>query len=101
MRKRLAGATLILASSTPGLLGCAHTHIGADGSRHVIGLVWLTLPPPSFDAAADGLRVRTVGLSGLSTQEGSALVLGYSDTNIFTVNDDRVVNASRLLGRPH
>lgn len=90
---------LILASAT--LSGCAHTYIDADGSRHVVGLVWLTLSPPAFGAAADGRRVRAAGLSGVSTPAGTAIVLGYSDTNIVTVGDDRIVDAAPLLGRPH
>ena len=51
-----------------GLAGCAHTYVAADGSRHVVGLVWLTLPPTASDGEA--LRVRALGLSAVSTPAG-------------------------------
>jgi hypothetical protein len=97
MARGSARTALIVAAAALALPGCAHTYVDEDGSRHVIGLVWLDLPPPAVAAGADGLRVRTIGISTLRSPAGSSLVLGYADSDIVVVPDDRVVNATPLL----
>lgn len=61
---------------------CANVWIDAEGNRHVFGLMHLTLSPPHFPAAAETLRVRTLGLSWTHAEAGSALLLGYGDTTL-------------------
>lgn len=82
------------------LAGCAHTYVDEQGSRHVVGLVWAKLPPPAFAAAADSLRVRAIGISTTKTPAGSAIVFGYSDSNIVVVRDNQLVDAAPLLANP-
>jgi len=70
-----------LASLT--LLGaCANVWVDADGNRHVSGLMHLTLSPTHPPAAAETLRVRTIGFSWTRADAGSALLLGYGDTTL-------------------
>jgi hypothetical protein len=72
--------------------GCAHVWIDADGNRHVVGLMHLTLSPNQSQAAAETLRVRTLGLAVTRAEAGSAIVFGYSDTTLgFLRNDVCVV----------
>ena len=89
-----------IAAIVVSMAGCAHTYVDEQGSRHVIGLVWAKLPSPAFDIAADSLRVRAIGISTTKTLAGSAIVLGYSDSNIVVVRDNQLVDAAPLLGKP-
>ena len=71
----------VLASLT--FLGaCANVWVDAEGNRHVSGLMHLTLSPTYPPAAAETLRVRTIGFSWTSADAGSALLLGYGDTTL-------------------
>ena len=72
--------------------GCAHIWIDVEGTRHVVGMMHMTLPPIQRQAAAETLRVRTLGLTWTQADVGSALVLGYGDTTLgFLRNDVCVV----------
>lgn len=75
--------------------GCAHVWIDAEGNRHVIGLVHLTLPPTQPQAAAETLRVNTLGLTWTRAEAGSALVLGYGDTTLGFLRNDVCVAPDR------
>lgn len=79
-----------------GLLpACAHVHVDADGQRHIVGFLMLTLPPVVAEPAADSIRARTLGLSITQSPLGGGLVLGYSDTTLATVrNHSRVPKAA-------
>jgi len=80
------------------LAGCAHVFVGADGSRNVIGLVWLTLPPASAaPTAGEAIRTRSLGLTLTLSEVGSAVTLGYSDATLAFVRNDSVVTAAALL----
>lgn len=80
------------------LTGCAHVFVGADGSRNVIGLVWLTLPAASTTpAAAESIRTRSLGLTLTLSEAGNALTLGYSDATLAFVRDNAQVSALALL----
>lgn len=80
------------------LTGCAHVFVGADGSRNVIGLVWLTLPTASASpAAAEAIRTRSLGLTLTLSEAGNALTLGYSDATLAFVRDNAEVSAVALL----
>ena len=62
--------------------GCAHVWVDGGGNRHVVGWMHLTLPPTQPPAAAETLRLRTLGLTWTQADVGSALVLGYGDTTL-------------------
>lgn len=100
MRDRSSKAAAIVAVVASSLAGCAHTYVDAEGSRHLIGLVWAKLPPPAGATAADGLRVRAIGISAARTPVGTAIVLGYSDSNIVVVRDNQLVDLAPLLAQP-
>ena len=99
MRAESPRTAAVLAAMAWSLAGCAHTYVDTDGSRHVIGLVWAKLPPVGA-SAADSLRVRAIGISRTSTPTGSAIVLGYSDSNIVVIRDNQWVDAAPLLANP-
>ncbi|HSI59054.1 MAG TPA: hypothetical protein VLA16_15950 [Ideonella sp.] len=78
--------------------GCAHVYVDGQGVRHVIGLVWLSLPPASPERnAAESLRTRSLGLTLTLSEAGSALTLGYSDATMAFLKNDSLVSASALL----
>lgn len=78
--------------------GCASVTVDADGTRHITGLMRLTLPSVS-DAGADALRLQAVGLSFVSSPVvGTSLVIGYSDTSLAVVRDHSLVPGNTLLG---
>lgn len=69
---------LILATCV--LSGCAHSYADADGNRHIIGLVNLTISPATSEpAAADWVRMRNVGIAISRSEFASSLDIGYSD----------------------
>lgn len=100
MRIGALRAVAIAAIVTFSLAGCAYTYVDEQGSRHMMGFVWAKLPPPAFANAADSLRVRAIGISTTKTPAGSAIVLGYSDSNIVVVRDNQLVDAAPLLAKP-
>ena len=67
--------------------GCAHVWVDAEGQRHFLGLMHLTLPPAQRPVAAETLRVQTLGLGWTHAEAGSALVLGYADTTLGFLRD--------------
>lgn len=71
--------------------GCAHVHVDAEGRRHVIGFVALTLPAPDGRTGAETLRTRSVGITLTRTPVGDALVIGYGDTSLTAVRDHSLV----------
>jgi hypothetical protein len=86
----LAGAALLLP-------GCAHVHVDADGQRHIVGFLVLTLPPVVADPAADSIRARTLGLSITQSPLGGGVVLGYSDTTLAVVRNHSLVPKAALV----
>lgn len=83
--------------------GCAHVHVDAQGQTQVLGLVWLTLPPPAAEGhgatAGQGLRMRALGLSWLRTEVGASLVLGWQDSSLAYLLDHKLVDARAALQR--
>jgi len=61
--------------------------VDAEGQRHFLGLMHLTLPPAQRPVAAETLRVQTLGLGWTHAEAGSALVLGYADTTLGFLRD--------------
>lgn len=81
-----------------GLLpGCAHVHVGADGQRHIVGFLMLSLPPVVAVPAADSIRARTLGLAITQSPLGGGLVLGYSDTTLAVVRNHSLVPKAALV----
>lgn len=73
------------------LSGCAHVFVDADGRRHVIGFVALTLPAPEGRTGAETLRTRSLGVTLMRSPVGDALTVGWSDTSLTAVRDDSFV----------
>lgn len=74
------------------LSGCAYSYVAPDGSRHVLGLLHVVVPPDAeASAPAASLRTRALGLSLTSGGVGSALALGYSDVTLAYVRGDTCV----------
>jgi hypothetical protein len=112
VQRRLAGLGFVMkcraANASPAIVlrwlisascfllpGCAHVHVDADGQRHIVGFLMLTLPPAVAEPAADSIRARTLGLSITQSPLGGGLVLGYSDTTLAVVrNHSRVPKAA-------
>jgi hypothetical protein len=75
------------------LAGCAHVSELPDGSRRVIGLVSMTIPPsiPQEKRGADSLHVTTVGLLVLSGRAASSVQIGYASDRIIAVRNNALV----------
>jgi hypothetical protein len=72
--------------------GCSHLHVDGQGRRHVVGFVWLTLPPANVEpVGAESLRARTIGLALTRSPAGDAAVLGYSDATVTVIRNDAQV----------
>jgi hypothetical protein len=79
--------------------GCAHVSVDEDGTRHVVGLVSLTLPPVDAEGrAAEAFRTRSIGITITKSEIETGIVVGYSDLTLAFIRDNRVVvgNALRL-----
>jgi len=88
-RRTLLGGAMLAAGLCS---GCSALYVDAEGRRHVIGFVALTLPPAdAASAAADTLRMRTLGLALTSSPVGSSITLGYSDDTLTAIHRDVVV----------
>jgi hypothetical protein len=91
-------ATSVMPLALAGLSGCSHLSVDADGTRHIVGLVVLTLPPAKADVAADSLRMRSLGLTiTQGTRLGGSLVLGYSDATLAALRQDALVPRELLF----
>ena len=67
--------------------GCSFTYLDDDGSRHVVGLVNLTIEPPQDRTAGEIVRVQTLGISALSIQDTVGFTLGYQDLQLASLKD--------------
>lgn len=86
--------TLVLILMGAMLGGCSHLHVDEQGRRHVVGLVWLTLPPEraAQPTGADAVRVRGLGLVVTRSPAGSGIVLGYGDSTVTVIRNDALVH---------
>lgn len=79
------------------LCGCAHSYTDANGNRHVIGLVNLSMPPASKEpASADWLRLRAFGIAFSHNEFSSSLNIGYSDNLVAAIRN----NSCAYFGAP-
>ncbi|MYM66347.1 hypothetical protein GTP45_05790 [Pseudoduganella sp. FT55W] len=88
------------------LSGCALTWVSPDGTRNVLGLAHVSVPPAIAPAAtgADWIRVRSVGLAFSRTPLGSALDIGYSDNTLAGIHQHSCVRIEppfTLSGEEH
>jgi hypothetical protein len=79
--------------------GCAHVYVDAEGSSHVVGLVWLTVPRANSTSAGEAIRVRSAGVSLMRSDIGVEFVAGYSDSTLLFLRDNVAVLAN-ALARP-
>jgi len=86
-------AALLLWPALAGLAGgCAAVRVDEHGRRHVVGLVWMTLPAPSVQpVGAETLRIRGLGLTLMHGPLGNAAVLGYGEHGLTALRNDAVV----------
>jgi hypothetical protein len=88
----LRSPLLLLALS---LGGCMSLRVDDAGQRHIVGLVWLTLPPAAVaPVGAESLRARSVGVALAQTPAGSGVVLGYSDQTLTVIRNDARIEIS-------
>jgi hypothetical protein len=76
--------------------GCAHSYADADGNRHFVGIMHLTLPPAAESKAADWMRWRTVGVAISRSEIGNAVEIGYSDNTLAVVRNNSCAALDRL-----
>jgi hypothetical protein len=64
-----------------------------DGTRNVLGLAHVSVPPAIAPAAigADWIRVRNIGLAFSRTPLGNALDIGYSDNTLAGIHQHSCV----------
>jgi len=83
--------------SASALCSCAHSYVDAEGNRHIVGLVKLTIPPATTEpAAADWVRLRHVGLALNRGEFANSLILGYSDNTTAVIRNHSCANLGTL-----
>src|ERR1700688_3766805 len=80
-----------------GLGGCAFSYTDANGDRHAIGLVDITVraPAASETLAGDIVEVTSLGLSVGQNAQGGYLTAGYNHQTTAALRDNALV-----LGNP-
>ena len=75
------------------LYGCAHVYVDADGTKHIVGLVHVTVPanPENGEATADSLKVISFGLSLHQTEIGTSLTFGYEEETIIAFRSNACI----------
>lgn len=83
-------ATLMLALLCQ---GCAFTYTDANGDRHTVGFVDITVHAPAAPAtfAGDVVDVAAIGLTAGRTAQGGYLTLGYSHEVSAALRDNALV----------
>ena len=80
------------------LSGCAQLAVDGDGTRHLWGCMVLSLPPADAEIGGDVVRMRSVGLAVVRGDVvGASVTLGYSDTTLAAVRNNRIVSKGALL----
>src|SRR5437879_3366331 len=97
-RRRSPGAivSFLLVLGT-GLGGCAFTYTDANGDRHAIGLVDITVRAPAAPEtlAGDIIEVTSLGLSVGQNAQGGYLTAGFNRQTTAALRDNALV-----LGNP-
>jgi hypothetical protein len=91
-----AAACLLLGLSTA-LGGCAFTYTDANGDRHAVGLLDVTVRAPAAPEtfAGDVVEVTSLGLSIGQTAQGGYLTAGFNRETTAALRDNALV-----LGNP-
>lgn len=73
--------------------GCAYTIVDNDGTKHIIGLAKIDIPPQSKQSLVVGesVSVKTFGISISKTIIGGGVSLGYSDEAITTLFGETLI----------
>ena len=88
-------AYLVLVLAT-GLDGCAFSYTDANGDRHAIGLVDITVRAPTSTAlAGDVVEITSLGLSIGQTAQGGYITAGFNREATAALRDNALV-----LGNP-
>jgi len=99
---RCVGAALSVLTLT--CQGCAYTYIDADGNRHAIGLLDVTVHAPASPAtfAGDVLETTTIGVTVGQTAQGGYVAVGFNRQTTAALRDNALVlgNPVALLTRP-
>jgi len=79
--------------------GCAHVQVDADGTKHIVGLVSMEVPPAGSADANGGtfFRVTSLGLSILRTESETGVALGYHSYGSMMLRGDTCVGRLDLL----
>jgi hypothetical protein len=87
----------LLLSLGSGLGGCAFTYTDANGDRHAIGLVDITIRAPAAPEtlAGDVVEITTLGLSVGQHAQGGYLTAGFNRQTTAALRDNALV-----LGNP-
>jgi hypothetical protein len=79
------------------LAACAQLHVAPDGTRHVVGFVYMELPSVDVESTgATSVRVVSLGLTLVRTEIGSAINLGYGDITAASVSNNACVPLAAL-----
>jgi hypothetical protein len=95
---RLAGLSLAVAFAS----GCAYVQMQPDGSRRVMGLVYLEIPPPGSadEIGGETIRIRSIGVGFASGPPGTTLAVGYFDSAQTIINNNSCI-ALKAASRSH
>jgi hypothetical protein len=96
-RQDVTAVACLLLGLGAGLSGCAFTYTGANGDRHAIGLLDITVraPAASETLAGDVVEVTSLGLSIGQNAQGGYLTAGYNHQTTAALRDNALV-----LGNP-
>lgn len=73
----------------PMLVGCASISVDREGRRHVVGLLWMTLPTScQLDVGAETVRARSLGLTLANSPAQATFAIGYSDIEFSVIRND-------------
>lgn len=77
---------------------CTFRYIDADGNRHMIGLMDITIHPPAMPQTFAGnvVDVTTIGLTASQTAQGGYIALGYSRESTAELRDNALVVGNPL-----
>jgi hypothetical protein len=91
-QSRCAIASFLVVLAT-GLSGCAFTYTDANGDRHAVGLLDVTVraPPAPETLAGDVVEVTSLGLSIGQTAQGGYLTAGYNRQTTAALRDNALV----------
>ena len=84
------------------ITGCAHSYVDADGNTHVVGLVHVVVPRhiESEAVTSEFVRVRSLGVSLLTSPVRTSFSVGYSDDMMVFQNYGACTIIERYWDKP-